>query len=58
MTSPALRNALLDFQGHRDILERALGRGGAPVDLAKARAGIPETEAALRELAKLLEAPA
>jgi hypothetical protein len=49
-----LHNRLLDFQGHRDELERSLGRGGAPVNLDRARAVLPETEAALRKIADLL----
>lgn len=50
----ALHDALLDFELPADILERALGRGGAPVDLNRARAAIPEAQAALRRIAELL----
>jgi hypothetical protein len=57
--TPALTNALLDFQGHRSVMERALGRGGAPENLPLAREAWQDTYKALRELGELLsvEAP-
>jgi hypothetical protein len=50
-----LDEARLDFELARDQMERALGRGGAPVDLARARAALPRVDAALRLLSELLQ---
>ena len=49
-----LHNARLDFELHAEILQRALGRGGAPVDFAIARTEIAEAIAALQRVAELL----
>ena len=49
-----LDNARLDFEDHANQLQRALGRGGAPVDLDIARAELIAAEAALQALDVLL----
>jgi len=49
-----LDNARLDFELPAGQLCRALGRGGAPVDLAIARAELIAAAAALRALDVLL----
>jgi hypothetical protein len=46
----ALHELQLDFELHADILQRALGRGGAPVDVQVARRAIPFLQAALFKL--------
>ena len=43
----ALDNARLDFEDHASQLQRALGRGGAPVDLDVAKAELRAAQAAL-----------
>jgi len=48
--------ARLNFELHGSLLERALGRGGAPVDLARADAELQATKAALEALARALAA--
>lgn len=49
-----LHNAMLQFDGDASLLARALGRGGAPIDLTQARTLLPEVEAAVAELRRLL----
>ena len=43
--------ARLEFDLHAGLLQRALGRGGAPVDLTRAQAELAATETALQALA-------
>jgi hypothetical protein len=49
-----LRDASMDYQLHSDLLLRALGRGGAPVDLAKAQQHYDSAIIALRTLGTAL----
>ena len=46
--------ARLDFELHANALERALGRGGAPVDLDRARAELDGVATALGVLRSAL----
>jgi hypothetical protein len=50
-----LHNARLEFEGPANILQRALGRGGAPVDLEAARAALPAVLTSLQNNNKLLD---
>lgn len=55
MTSDEVRhNARLDLELHVETLERALGRGGAPVDLPRARAEIAPVREALAAIEALV----
>lgn len=49
-----LHDARLEYELHSDVLQRACGRGGAPVDLDRARAELDHTEDALRQLRAVL----
>jgi hypothetical protein len=51
----ALDSARLDFEMSANILERALGRGGAPIDLDVARKEVAAVADAAQRLASLLE---
>jgi hypothetical protein len=55
MTTPALVAALADFMRARNRVERSLGRGGAPINLQRARDALPDAELALRRIAALLK---
>jgi hypothetical protein len=46
--------ARLDFELHANVLERALGRGGAERDLDVAREHLPAVASALQRVAALL----
>src|SRR5690242_15342039 len=54
MTAPKIHDALLEFELVRNQLERALGRGGAPIDLDLARSLLPDVRVALQRLAEVL----
>ena len=45
--APSLHDLRLEFELHRDILERSLGRGGAPLNIERARREATETLHAL-----------
>ncbi len=54
MTEPLLNDARLEYELHSNRLQRALGRGGAPVDLELARTEIAEAAAALQRIGQML----
>ena len=58
MMNDLLHSARLDLELHGNILERALGRGGAPIDLNQARETIPLVAEALTKLGAILGRPA
>jgi hypothetical protein len=54
MTAGDLHDIQLDFALHADVLQRALGHGGAPMDLQRARRTIPYVQAVLYRLLEQL----
>lgn len=52
----ALHDAQLSYQLVSDQLQRACGRGGAPLDLTRAQRGVADTAAALHRLAEAIDA--
>ena len=54
MNHAELHELQLDLEGHADVLQRALGRGGAPVDLDLARRTIPFVQGILFRLLERL----
>jgi hypothetical protein len=54
MNGVDLHDLRLDVETHADALERALGRGGAPVDVQVARRAIPFLQATLYRLLERL----
>ena len=54
MTEAELHDLRLDVELHADAIQRALGRGGAPLDPDVARRAIPFLQAALYALLERL----
>jgi hypothetical protein len=49
-----IHNLQLEYELHTDILQRSLGRGGAPVNLSRAREELPLARGALDRISEAL----